>query len=183
MLTPHQIVSAGSSDVLYVVGTGACGRTYCLHLIRTTISGRKDVEVSLPTVGDLQSTGGYSPKSLSFANADDGYALVSATARYDFYATRDGATNRHQFSASPGLDIERINVSSNSVYATVAKCKSFDDDSVDVTVARSPLWPIHWTALRTPKIPNNGLNGGIPLVSVNGSSVWLSQWENNGEVI
>jgi hypothetical protein len=57
-LTPYQIVSAGPSDVLYVLGTGACGGTYCLHLIRTTISGRKDAELSLPIVGDLQSTGG-----------------------------------------------------------------------------------------------------------------------------
>lgn len=108
---------------------------------------------------------------------------MSATAKYAFYATRDGATNWHNFSALPGLGFERIVVSSNAIYATMAKCKSFDDDCTKVTVARSPLWPIHWTALRTPIIPNNGLNGGIPLVSVDGSSVWLSQWENNGEVI
>ncbi len=40
----------------------------------------------------------------------------------------------------------------------------------DVTIAKSALWPIHWTALRLPSIPNNGLNGGIPEVSADASA-------------
>ncbi len=82
-----------------------------------------------------------------------------------------------------GVTFQRITVTGSVVYATMAKCTSFDDGCVDVTIAKSALWPIHWTALRLPSIPNNGLNGGIPEVSADVTSVWLSEIENNAEVI
>ena len=82
-----------------------------------------------------------------------------------------------------GVTFQRITVTGSVVYATMAKCAGFDVDCVDVTIAKSALWPIHWTALRLPEIPNNGLNGGISEVSADVTSVWLSETEDNAEVI
>ena len=99
------------------------------------------------------------------------------------YVTHDGAGNWHKVPATSGVSFQRITVTGRVVYATMAKCTSFDAGCVDITIAKSALWPIHWTALRLPSIPNNGLNGGIPEVSADASTVWLSEIENNAEVI
>jgi hypothetical protein len=182
-LVPDEIVSAPFSKAVYVLANSGCDQAKCLRLVRTNISGDDDTEVTLPPVTSLKDGLGNSTlQDITFANASDGYAVVGAT-RSELYVTHNGATSWQKVSGLSGLDFERLEVSANAVYVTLAKCKSFDDDCVDVTVARSRLWPIHWVTFRLPTIPNNGLNGGIPLVSVDASSVWLSQWQNNAEVI
>ena len=93
-----------------------------------------------------------------------GYALVGTSSTMSLYVTHDGAGNWHKVPAMSGVSFQRITVTGRVVYATMAKCKGFDDDCVDLTMAKSALWPIHWTALRLPSIPNNGLDGGIPEV-------------------
>jgi hypothetical protein len=185
-LTPIEIVSAGLFAPLYVLGSTGCEGPSCLHLVQTTITGHRDTSVSLPPLQHFRDgIGGTTLESLSFASELNGYALVGTTSTVTLFVTHDGATTWQKISALPGLQFQRISVSGTGtlVYATMAKCKSFNDDCVDLTVAKSALWPVHWTALQLPSIPNNGLNGGIPDVSADVTTVWLSEWENNAEVI
>ncbi|MGC2485705.1 MAG: hypothetical protein WA359_05650 [Acidimicrobiales bacterium] len=183
-LTPIEIVSTGTFPSVYVLGTMGCARPSCLRLISTNVDGERDTPAELPPLHrSSEGLGGTTLQSLSFANGGQGYALVGTTSSMSLYVTRDGAESWHKVPALPGVSFQRITVTGSVVYATMAKCTSFDDHCVDVTIAKSALWPIHWTAMRLPTIPNNGLNGGIPEVSADVTTVWLSEIENNAEVI
>ena len=183
-LTPIRVVGAGLFAPLYVLGTTGCAQPSCLRLVRTTITAHRDTPVALPPLRPLRNgIGGTTLQSLTFASELNGYALVGTASTMSLYVTDDGAGTWHKVAAMPGVTFQRVTVTGNVLYATMARCKGIDDDCVDLTVAKSPFWPIHWTALRLPSIPNNGLGGGIPEVTADATSVWLSGWENNAEVI
>jgi hypothetical protein len=183
-LTPIEIVSTGTFPAVFVLATTGCAQPSCLHLIETRINGLREMTASLPPLQHFrQGLGGTTLQSLSFTNGGQGYALVGMSSATSLYVTDDGAATWHKVPAMSGVTIQRITVTGSVIYATMAKCASFDDHCVDVTIAKSALWPIHWTALRLPSIPNNGLNGGIPEVSADVTSIWLSEIENNDEVI
>jgi hypothetical protein len=183
-LTPIEILSTGTFPTVYVLGSTCFGGPSCLHLVSARISGARDTPRELPPLQRFRGgLGGTTLESLQFTNGGEGYALVGTRSTTSLYVTHDGAATWHRVSAMPGVTIQRVTVTGNVLYATMATCKGFDDDCVNLTVAKSLFWPIHWTALRLPSIPNNGLNGGIPEVSADAATVWLSQWENNAEVI
>jgi hypothetical protein len=182
-LTPIEIVSTGTFPTVYVLGTTGCAEPSCLHLVQTRINGYRDTLVSLPPLQQSRGLGGTTLQSLSFTNAGQGYALVGTASRKSLYVTNNGAQTWHKVPALSGVTFQGVAVSGTALYATMAKCKSFDVDCVDVSIAKSALWPIHWTALRLPTIPNNGLNGGIPGVSADVTSVWVSESENNAEIV
>ena len=183
-LTPIEIWSTGTFPSVYVLATTGCAKPSCVHLIATTVTGRRDSRVALPPLQHFrEGLGGTTLQSLSFTNGGQGYALVGTASTMSLYVTHDGAATWHKVPAMSGVTFQRITVTGSVVYATMAKCAGFDVDCVDVTIAKSALWPIHWTALRLPEIPNNGLNGGISEVSADVTSVWLSETEDNAEVI
>lgn len=183
-LTPIEILSTGTFPSVYVLGTTGCTQPSCLHLISTRINGLGDTPVTLSPLHHFRDgLGDTTLRSLGFADGGRGYALVGTTSTTSLYVTRNGAATWHKVPAMSGLTFQRITVTGEVLYATLAKCTSFDDNCVDVTIAKSQLWPIHWTALRLPSIPNNGLNAGLPEVSAVGTTVWLSEIENNAEFI
>ena len=183
-LTPIEALSAGTFPRVYVVGTTGCLGPSCLRLVSTTIGGHGDTLAALPPLERSRyGLGGTTLQSLSFANGGQGYALVGPPSSMSLYVTHDAATTWQKVSAMPGLTFERITVTDRVVYATMAKCAGADEHCVDVTIAKSALWPIHWTALELPNSPNDALHAGDFAVSANNTTLWLSRVDNNAEVI
>ena len=182
-LTPIEIFSTGTFPSVYVLATTGCAKPSCLRLVSTRVTGGRDTVSSLPPLQVGRGLGETTLQSLSFVNGGQGYALVGTSSAISLYVTHDGGATWHKVSAMPGVSFQRITVTGSVVYATMARCVSLDDHCVDLTIAKSALWPIRWTALGLPVIPNNGLNGGLPEVSADVTTVWLSEIENNAEVI
>ena len=182
-LTPIEIFSTGTFPSVYVLATTGCAKPSCLRLVSTRVTGGRDTVSSLPPLQVGRGLGETTLQSLSFVNGGQGYALVGTSSAISLYVTHDGAATWHKVPAMPGVSFQRITVTGSVVYATMARCVSLDDHCVDLTIAKSALWPIRWTALRLPVIPNNDLNGGLPEVSADVTTVWLSEIENNAEVI
>jgi hypothetical protein len=172
---PALLARAGTSNVVYILGTTGCGGARCARLYRSNSDATRFKRVNLPPLKDER--GGIAESTLErlvFANPDDGFAFV---AYGDFgvtmYATSNGARTWR--------DVERVKksqldmyVSSSHIFLTSVHCVPRTMNCTQFTTRRSSLAARKWVTVprlwKTGTGPNDVYYG--PAIASYGNVVW-----------
>ncbi len=131
-----------SADEGWLLGTGSCGATRCLAIVRTTDGGRTWASIPAPDTA-LASDGSTGVTGLRFADTLDGWAFGTG-----LWATHDGGSTWHRVSL-PGLpkdgDVMALEASAGVVHAVYPD----DRPGPRLTIASSPTDFDRWTASPT----------------------------------
>lgn len=172
---PALLVRAGTTSEIYLVASTGCVAAKCLRIYRTTIDASHFVKVSAPPVeGEKGGIAETTLVRLVFANADDGYAEVGSENPLHLYATANGARSWRQVTLPPNTDLLSMDVSSNALYATTARCSLSGNQCNKYRVWRTSLSAKKWTLLPRLWVTGTGPKDNYygPLVSVKGNTVW-----------
>ncbi len=183
---PQLVIRAGTSDVLYVFYSAACGGHTCYRLTRSANGGRTFITVSTPSIKSdavYAGSGTGSLDQLVFANAEDGYATENFWGKQSWlYATYDGGKSWHREHITGAQFIQSLAASPTAFYAVTEQCNPKHDTCTKWQMAQTPLNASNWTS--TP-IPKNFLKDGTPSfglqVAAFGARTWILEQSKNSQ--
>lgn len=174
-VTPALLVRAGTSNVVYLVGTTGCAKARCARLYRSNSEMTRFKRVSLPPLKDER--GGVADSTLEkvvFANSDDGFALVAyGNFGVTMYATSNGARTWREVERVKKGQLEMY-VSSSQIFLTSVHCVPRTMNCTQFTTRRSNLAARRWVTVprlwKTGTGPNDVYYG--PAIASYGKVVW-----------
>jgi hypothetical protein len=150
---PVLLTGVDGSPSTFVVSTNSvdCSDQKCLSLQETSDNGTHFTTLHLPPIADARGSLTGDLSELTFANSEDGYALLNNGNSFVWYKTLDGARSWERVSVGPGESILQLVPTGHVLYAVVARCAKQYTCS-DYRIARSTLAAHTWTteALPTP---------------------------------
>jgi hypothetical protein len=145
---PALLSRAGTSNVVYILGTTGCATARCVRLYRSDIDATGFTRVNPPPVkGERGALANSTLEKLVFANVNDGFALVG----YDnfgvtLYATSNGARSWRKVERVDEGEME-IFVSSSQIFIARVHCKPRTMKCSQWVTQRSSLSARHWATV------------------------------------
>ncbi len=174
-VTPSVIARAGTTNVVYVLGTTGCAATTCVRMYRSNVEGTSFTRVTPPPV--KVEPGAYAPTSLArldFANERDGFALVSyGDFGMTLYATSDGAHTWRVVQREDEGQI-RVFVSDTQIFVSSVHCAPRTMNCTQWVTRRSGLAAATWSLV--PRLWTTGTGPTDvyygPEIAALGRTVW-----------
>lgn len=174
---PQLVIRAGTSNVIYVLYSAACGGSPCYRLTRSANGGRTFTQVNTPPISSgytYADSGTGSLDQLVFANAEDGYATENIWGEQSkLYATFDGGLSWHREHIKGAQFIQSLTASPTDFYVITDHCDSSHNTCTDWQLAHTPLQTSNWTS--TP-VPENFLRDGTPSWGLQVAAYGVKSW-------
>lgn len=155
LFVPSQIVEAGTSVTVFLLGTGRCNGQFCVELWRG--QGEHYVQVTAPPNAVTVGSTDIASAQLVFANADDGYALAygsAAGAGSTAFATIDGGKSWQSVpltgGAPRGMVATSVAASDGEFYALLGCTGSGGSKCSGLRLARSTAGSTRWSSVPVP---------------------------------
>jgi hypothetical protein len=174
-VTPSLLARAGTSNVLYVLGTTGCDTARCARLYRSNLDVTHFKRVSLPPLKTER--GGVADSTLEklvFANPRDGFAFVGyGDFGVSMYATSNGARTWREVERVKKGQLEMY-VSSSQIFVTSVHCVPRTMNCTQFVTQRSNLAARHWVSV--PRLWKTGIGSNDiyygPAIASYGNEVW-----------
>jgi len=184
-LTPLSLTQVPASSTVYVLATSGCARPSCLRLLRTSVDAATFTGASLPPMRSLRGDLTGSIDSISFANVDDGYAIVGVTGPTTLFVTLNGARSWRRVIVQKGARTLGLTTTANGIYALTGVCSTSGSSCGDYRIAHSSFGATKWTSTKMP-LGHFGKHGvwGFPYVpAASGNQVWISEQPPGSAII
>ncbi|MDE3106973.1 MAG: hypothetical protein KGJ42_02315 [Acidobacteriota bacterium] len=168
--TPLMVANVAGTSRLFVVSGFIEGCTYepCLRLEETTDFGDHFTMLHLPALSYVAGNPLGNLRTLTFANAQDGYALLTQGSTTNLYVTLDGTRSWHRQQIATGLTTSQLVITHDRLYAVVAHCVAHHCEGY--RVARSALNAKTW---KFNSVPTTLAKSGFSLAAYD-QNVWLN---------
>jgi hypothetical protein len=172
---PALLSRAGTSNVVYLLGTTGCAAARCVRLYRSNIGATRFKRVNPPPLkGERGAIANSTLDRLEFANVNDGFALV---ADGDFgttlYATSNGARTWRKVDRIVKGQME-VAISSSQIFVTTVHCVPRTLNCSQFLTRRSSLAARQWVTV--PRLWNTGAGARDayygPSIAAYGRNVW-----------